>query len=52
MELENANFSHEYRQMDPCIYRIILGIMFQTAAKQPWKRKIDDVAAKDFAREA
>ena len=51
MELENANFSHEYRQMDPCIYRIILGIMFQTAAKELWKRKIDDVAVKDFAKE-
>ena len=52
MELEKEYFSHDYWRMDPCIYRVTLGIMFQTATKQPWKREIDDVAAKDFAREA
>ena len=38
--------------MDPCIYRVTLDIMFQNAAKKPWKREIDDVEAKDFAKEA
>ena len=52
MELEKAYFSHEYEHMDPCIYRVTLEIMFQNAAKKPWKREIDDVEAKDFAREA
>ena len=52
MELEKACLSHEYGWMDPCIYRVTLGIMFQTVTKKPWKREIDDVATKDFAREA